>query len=159
MKKFGTPGLAAPGVASESVGGLSLAGACPCAAWLSGAVGAAGVGVGVATLPVSDSVLAAPEVWLAGFSTCRLTVFGVDPCLEGARGVEVAVGFGDWVGAAVAATVGAAVGVGVESVEPRSTIEAIGAGSPGICSWLTGVPGGMSTVIVSCWPGASVTRT
>src|SRR3954451_8139967 len=110
MKKFGTPGLAAPGVASESVG-LSLAGACPCAVWSSAAVGAAGVGVGVATLPVSDSVFAAPEVWLAGLSTCGLglaIVSPVEPCLDGERGVEVAVGFGDWVGAAVAATVGAA---------------------------------------------------
>ena len=68
-------------------------------------------------------------------------------------GVGVAVAVGWTVGEAVA------VGVGVLSVEPRSTIDAIAAGRPGICSWSTGVPGGMSTVIVSCWPVTSVTRT
>ena len=72
-------------------------------------------------------------------------------------GVAVAVG----VAVGVAVTVGAwvAVGVGVVSVEPRSTIEETGAGRPGIWSWSTGVPGGISTVIVSCWPVTSVTRT
>src|SRR3954470_16130891 len=161
MKKFGTPGLAAPGCASEYVGSLVAGGF----AWSSGT----GVGVGASgTLPVSDSVLTAPPVaWLTVSSvlTCALvfvlvTVLPDFECgvavgeADGA-GVALAVGLGD----AVAATVGAAVGVGVESVEPRSTIEAIGAGRPGICSWSTGVPGGMSTVIVSCWPVASVTRT
>ena len=72
-------------------------------------------------------------------------------------GVAVAVG----VAVGVAVTVGAcvAVGVGVVSVEPRSTIEETAAGRPGIWIWSTGVPGGISTVIVSCWPVTSVTRT
>src|SRR4051812_14899613 len=164
MKKFGTPGLAAPGCASEYVGSL-LAGGC---AWSSGAGVArgVGVGVGVATLPVSDSVLAAPEGWLTAAPVfcwaCGLgfaTRFFVLPFADFEFGAAVALGSAVGVGAAVTATVGAAVGVGVESVEPRSTIEATGAGRPGICSWSTGVPGGISTVIVSCWPVVSVTRT
>ena len=52
-----------------------------------------------------------------------------------------------------------AVGVGVVSVEPRSTIDATAAGRPGIWTWSTDVPGGISTVIVSCCPVTSVTRT
>ena len=67
--------------------------------------------------------------------------------------VAVGVGWTVTVGAVVA------VGVGVVSVEPRSTIEATAAGRPGIWSCSTGVPGGTSTVIVSCWPVTSVTRT
>src|SRR3954454_23937605 len=121
MKKFGTPGLAEPGCASENVG-LLLAGGC---AWLSGAGDADGVGVGVATLPVSDSVLTAlPVVWLAGLGLV-LVLVGALPTFDRGFGVAVAVGAG--AGAAVAvgwtvtATAGAAVGVGVESVEPRST--------------------------------------
>src|SRR4051794_33505512 len=112
MKKFGTPGLAAPGCASEKVGLLCAGGW----AWSSGTD--VGVGVGVATLPVSDSVLAAPVVWLAVLSTFGLvlmTGLGAEPRLEGERGVAVAVGLGDWVavgvGETVTVTVGAAVGV------------------------------------------------
>ena len=71
------------------------------------------------------------------------------------------VAWAEAVAVGVAVTVGAcvAVGVGVVSVEPRSTIEETGAGRPGIWSWSTGVPGGTSTVIVSCWPVTRVTRT
>src|SRR3954463_16032939 len=121
MKKFGTPRLGAPRRASENVG-LLFAGGC---AWLSGTGVAVGDGVGVATLPVSDSVLTAPPVvWLAGLG---LVLVGVLPTFERGFGVAGAGGFVDGVavgvGCTVPATVGAAVGVGVESVEPRSTIE------------------------------------
>src|SRR3954463_13900460 len=99
MKKFGTPGLAAPGCASENVG-LLLAGGC---AWLSGTGVAVGDGVGVATLPVSDSVLTAPPpvVWLAACSVGLVTVWPllpvlpVLPVLDGDFGVAVAVGLGE----------------------------------------------------------------
>ena len=90
-----------------------------------------------------------------------LPLFCLDFAVPPARfsGVVVGVAVAVWVGVAV--TVGAvvAVGVGVVSVEPRSTIEATAAGRPGIWSWSTGVPSGTSTVIVSCWPVTSVTRT
>ena len=63
MKKFGTPTLAAPGSASEYVGSSS-AGGWTLTSGVGVAVGASG------TVPVSDSVLAAPETWFAGpFST------------------------------------------------------------------------------------------
>ena len=73
----------------------------------------------------------------------------------------MAVGVAVGVGVTVTATTGGAVAVGdgVLSVEPRSTIEETGAGRPGICNCSTGVPGGMSTVIVICCPVTRVTRT
>src|SRR4051794_9013140 len=161
MKKFGTPGLAAPGSASENVGSFWAGGW----AWESGT--GVGEGVGVGTLPVSDCVFAWPEARLASLSTvslvfCLVLVTGaltlpVPPDLPG-----VALGVGVGVAVAVGSTVttggAVAVGEGVLSVEPRSTIDAIGAGSPGIWIWSTGVPGGMSAVTVICWPVTSVTR-
>src|SRR3954452_15536842 len=116
MKKFGTPGLAAPGLASENVG-LSLAGGC---AWSSGTV--VGSGVGVGTLPVSDSVFAWPVALFASSSSddvssvlvCVLVfvvVFflPVDPLPDFEPGVGVAVGVAVGVGVTVTATTGGAV--------------------------------------------------
>jgi len=122
------------------------------------------------TLPVRDSVLAPRVVLVAdfcGFGVLRGLATGSSvvpvPLRFVAPGVRVGLGVavGLRVGAAVGATVGAvvAVGVGVVSVEPRSTIEETGAGRPGIWTWPTDEPAGTSTVIVSCWPVTSVTRT
>ena len=168
MKKFGTPAFAAPGSASENDGSSCEGGS----TWASGTGVEVGVGVGVATLPVSDCVFASPFALLDSSSSCLSSVTGSSwvACralglsglaLLGARAWRSRSGAGVGVAVAVGWTVGeaVAVGVGVLSVEPRSTIEAIGAGRPGICSWSSGVPGGMSTVIVSCWPVTSVTRT
>src|SRR3954468_23433276 len=163
MKKFGTPTFAAPGGASVYVGSV-------------GAGGCTGAGLGVAvtsgTAPVSD--------WTFPAASLTLPVTLLEPCLAGflARGLPwsalpvfppplwrgaVGEAAGAWVAVGVGETVtptpGALVGVGVPSADPRSTIEATGAGSPGICTWLTGVPSGTSTVTVSCWPVTSVTRT
>ena len=80
-------------------------------------------------------------------------------CFGAAVGVGVAVASPVGAGSTVTTGGAVAVGEGVLSTEPRSTIEATGAGRPGIWSWSTGVPGGTSTVIVSCWPVTSVTRT
>jgi hypothetical protein len=133
---------------------------------------AGAVGVAVGTEPVSDSTLP------LAFFTASVTGEPLPPplCLfapplwplpvapwppgvlvDVGAGVPVDVGVG--VAVSWTATVGAGVAVGVPSAEPRSTIEATGAGRPGICTWDTGVPGGTSTVTVSCWPVTSVTRT
>src|SRR3954469_20599938 len=139
MKKFGTPTRAAPGSASEYVGSLRFGGC----AWSSGT----GVGVGTATLPVSDSVLAASEARLGAASTPSwdsplalatffLVFLGAEPLWEPLSGVADALGAGAGVAVAVGSTLtvggATAVGDGVLSTEPRSTIDETGAGSPGI---------------------------
>jgi diguanylate cyclase (GGDEF)-like protein len=72
----------------------------------------------------------------------------VRPCISDSAGVAVREGAG----------VAPAVGVGV-AIAPRSWIDLTGAGRPGIDTPDTGVPGGTSTVTVSCWPVTSVTST
>src|SRR3954451_17277980 len=172
MKKFGTPTFAAPGGASVYVGSV-------------GAGGRSGAGLGVAvtwgTAPVSDCTLPAgglaargtsPEPCLTGLPAAGLPWFA-PPLPEpawlragggggggrGGGGVGVGERVAVGVGEAVTAAPGVWVGVGMPSADPRSTIEDTGAGRPGICTWLTGVPSGTSTVTVSCWPVTSVTRT
>src|SRR4051812_25035521 len=146
MKKFGTPILAAPGSASvyegsgcaaldEPVSGVSPP---PVSALGCSFFGAA------STLPVSDSVLESSlEALLPASSPVFLSVFflGLSAFFLPSSlvlpvppfwfsGVAVAVG----VAVDVAVIVGAcvAVGVGVVSVEPRSTIDDTAAGRPGI---------------------------
>src|SRR4051794_25665943 len=164
MKKLGTPTLAAPGGASVYVGSAGV-----------GGVSGAGAGVTWGTAPVSDCVLPAASfvtfpvvsvTFLTGLSAFGLPLLlplplpvwpwaGAVAVGDGAAVVGAAVGVGE----TVTPTGAVAVGVGVPSAERRSTIEATGAGRPGICTWSTGVPSGTSTVTVSCWPVISVTRT
>src|SRR3954451_20367315 len=138
MKKFGTPGLAAPGSARENVGSF-FAGGWACEFGTGVGLAGGGVGVGVGTLPVSDWVFACPVAWLACWVACSFAfvpvfvtgcwTFPAPDDFSGAGcGVAVAVAVGSTVttGGAVA------VGEGVLAVEPRSTIEATGAGRPGI---------------------------
>src|SRR4051794_14487974 len=145
MKKFGTPGLAAPGVARVTPGSF-CAGAVCASAWSPVGGSASGAFGASSTLPVSDSVLALASsvAWFVVSSTFFLVlvtgslsfvlVFVLPEPLFWVSGVAVAVGVDVAVCVGVAVTVGAcvAVGVGVVSVEPRSTIEDTGAGRPGI---------------------------
>src|SRR3954452_10452052 len=167
MKKFGTPILAAPGAASVYVGSAGEGGV----TFVSSTGG--GVGVASGTLPVSDFVLgAASSACWAGRGPTRVTLSRADPVFPAPGGVATpgdALGAGEavaaWVAVGGCVTVGVTVGVfvavgsGVLSADPRSTIEATAAGRPAIWTWSTGVPDGTSTVIVSCCPVTSVTRT
>ena len=173
MKKFGTPIFAAPGSASEYDGsfcaGVDLSASVSASVSASaprappwrlldlarqrlGVRAAAGRLVGRLLGGLLDLVLGLVDLLLSLSLVLPVPPFWLS-------GVAVAVG-GRWPSAS-AVTVGAAwpSGVGVVSVEPRSTIEETAAGRPGIWIWSTGVPGGISTVIVSCWPVTSVTRT
>src|SRR4029077_16957371 len=91
-------------------------------------------------------VLPVPPLVLVG-------AFGLDFPPELGLGVLVGVGLGLGLGidgVVTFGTVGIAVGVAV-AIAPRSWIVLTGAGRPGIETELTGVPGGTSTVSVSCW--------
>src|SRR4051794_27642526 len=151
MKKVGTPICAGPGGAGESVGVAGVGAP-------SGRLGAAGAGfLGAGfTRPAPDAWLSAPPAVFAPERPVRV------PRDAGAFGfglLIVGVGFGRGVGVTVTfGTVGIAVGVAVVTA-PRSWIVLIGAGRPGIGTEPTGVPGGTSTVRVSCWPVTRVTST
>ena len=152
MKKFGTPGSAGPGVATERVGSLGVG--VP-----SGlrAGGAAGVAVAAGRRSSPERTWALPR----RFPRARCCCAAPPPPSAGAVGtaVGVAVAAGVCVGSAVGAGVSVGVGVAVVVVTgvgtgvatgPRSSTSWTSAGRPVKATWSTGVPGGTSTARVSC---------
>ena len=165
MKKFGTPIGAAPGSAIEKVG-LAAVGAPPSVRPGFGLALRAFLRAARSTAPVIFFASTVPtrRFWLRFFSRARVELSGLvvpwvrlgAPRFSLPSGVEVGVGV-----PGVAVTVGSAgVEVAVGTVTgPLSMTSLIVPVMPGIWSWLTGVPGGMSTWTSTRWPVISTTVT